>query len=98
MKLSPLFYAYKCLDSIIRNGAYSGIELNRFLNTADKNEKALITRIVYGVLDKQIELDYIIHLYAKKIKPSIMPAIEIGVYMLKYMNIPDYAVVNETVN
>ncbi|MEG1710943.1 MAG: 16S rRNA (cytosine(967)-C(5))-methyltransferase RsmB [Clostridia bacterium] len=97
MTLTPLYYTYKCLDSIIRQGAFSGIELNKYLTNAKTSDKPMITKLVYGVLDKDIELRYIINNYTEKVKPSIMPILEIGVYLLKYMNIKDYAAVNETV-
>lgn len=97
MTLTPFYYAYKCLDSIYRKGAYSGIELNRYLNNASVNDRPLISKLVYGVLDRDIELEYIIGLFTQKVKPAIMPVLKIGVYALFYLDIPDYAVVSETV-
>lgn len=97
MKLTPLYFAYKCLDNIYRIGAYSGIELNKYINNAAPNDKAVISKLVYGVLDKDIELSYIIKRFTVKVKPSVMPVLKLGVYEIKYMDLPDYATVNECV-
>lgn len=97
MTLTSFYYAYKCLDSIYRKGAYSGIELNRYLNNAPKEDRALISKLVYGVLDRDIELEYVISLYAKSVKPALKPVLKIGIYALLHLNMPDYAVVSESV-
>lgn len=89
--------AYQCLDNIFRGGAFSGIELNAALNAADKADRPLITKLVYGVLDKNIELEYNLGLFADKIKPSLSPLLKIGAYALEYLAMPPYAVINECV-
>lgn len=89
--------SWKCLDKIFSDKAFSGIELNNTLSSVMPQDKALITKIVYGVLDTNIELEYIIDAYAQKVKPTIYTLLKIGVYCLKYLSIPKYAVLNDIV-
>ena len=96
--IDALNFAYECLSSIYREKSFSSITLNETLNKTSKDDKKLVTKIVYGVLDKDIELDYIINKFTSSVKPAILPIIKIGVYCLKYLSIPDYALVNECVN
>ncbi len=84
-------------------------KLDRLLNGAlDKNvlmegrEKAQIRRLVYGIVERRITLDYIIGLYAKvkggKIKPPIRRILRMGTYEILYMEgVPDAAACNEAV-
>ena len=45
----------------IYGGAYSSIELNRELRgIADERDRGYVSRLFYGVLDKSVQLDYII--------------------------------------
>lgn len=90
-------YSYNCLNEIYKNKAYSEIALNNCLLGANAKDKPLITKIVYGVLDNSANIDYIISQFAKSIKPSARLALRIGVYCLNYLSIPNYAVINDTV-
>lgn len=87
--------SYTALDEVFRNGAFSGITLNNVLLGSKSSDKALTTKIVYGVLDTNLELEYVISQYAVKVKPSLMTTLKIGVYCLKYLSIPVYAVIND---
>ncbi len=91
----PFLNAYVCLNEIFRSKAFSTIQLNNTLIGCKNADKALTTKIVYGVLDTNIELEYIIENFAKKIKPVIKIILKIGVYCLKYLSIPVYAVIND---
>lgn len=93
------------LLSITRDGQYSHIALKNVLDTyqyLDKKERAFITRVVDGTLERMIELDYIINQFSKvkvnKMKPVIRTIMRSSVYQLKYMDsVPDRAVCNEAV-
>ena len=93
------------LLSITRDGPYSHIALKNVLDTyqyLDKKERAFITRVVDGTLERMIELDYIINQFSKvkvnKMKPVIRTIMRSSVYQLKYMDsVPDSAVCNEAV-
>lgn len=68
----------------------------------DKQQRAFVTRLYQGTLERQIELDYIINLYSKtpvnKMKPVIRGILRMAVYQIKYMDsVPESAVCNEAV-
>lgn len=96
------------LDTLLlidRDGEYSHIALKQVLDKyqyLDKKERAFITRVVNGTLERMIELDHIIHSFSKvkvnKMKPVIRMILRSGVYQIKYMDaVPDSAVCNEAV-
>jgi len=89
--------SYKCIDNIYRKKSFSGQELNKFLSDLPSDERPLTTKLVYGVIDKNIELSYIIKQYAKSVKPAILPVLQIGVYCFLYLSIPNAVAVNECV-
>lgn len=67
-----------------------------------KQDRALVSRLVTGCVERQITLDYDINRFSKikvtKMKPIIRNILRMGVYQLKYMTqIPDSAVCNEAV-
>lgn len=93
------------LLAVTRDGEYSHIALRNVLENyqyLDKAERAFITRVVEGTLERMLELDYIINQFSKvkvnKMKPVIRTILRSSVYQLKYMDrIPDSAVCNEAV-
>lgn len=90
---------------VTRDGQYSHIALNQVLEKyqyLDKSDRAFITRVVEGTLERMIELDYITDQFSKvkvkKMKPVIQAIIRSAVYQLKYMDsVPDRAVCSEAV-
>lgn len=53
---------------ITRDGEYSHIALKNVLDKyqyLEKRERAFITRVVEGTLERQIEIDYIINQFSK---------------------------------
>lgn len=96
--------AVNILISVIENGAYSNITVKKELSVGDmsREDKALASKLVYGVLDRKITLDYIISKYVRtkpeKIKPKTLNALRIALYQLIFMDkIPASAAVNESV-
>ena len=85
---------------------YSHIALRNVLDKyryLPKQDRAFITRVTEGTLERMIELDYIINQFSKtkvnKMKPVIRNILRMGVYQLKYMDsVPDRAACNEAVN
>jgi len=93
------------LLSITRDGEYSHIALRRVLDKygyLEKKERAFITRVTEGTLERMLELDFIINQFSKvpvnKMKPVIRTIIRSAVYQMKYMDsVPNSAVCNEAV-
>ncbi len=92
-----LFYdCYRILSEVYKNGAY----LKQAINSVDIEElnRAKTTKICYGVLDKDITLNYYIaDLCAKSPKTSIKILLKIGIYSIKYLNKKPYAVIDAIV-
>lgn len=87
------------------NGAYSNIALDSMLKSVDYSDrdKAFVSRLFYGILERKLTLEYIISMYSDKplhkLDNIIVNILKIGLYQLKYMDsVPDNAAVNETVN
>ena len=77
--------------------------LGKLGNSKEDNvEKAFITRLSQGTVEKKITLDYIIDEFSKtktkKMKPFIRNLLRMSVYQIMYMDsVPDSAVCNEAV-
>ena len=86
--------SYNALSKIFKEKTYSSQAL------FSEKISPLSSRIILGVLEKNIYLTYIINsLCDKEPKENITLILKIGSYMLLYLdNIPDYAIVNECVN
>lgn len=93
------------LMEINENGGYSHLTINNALKKfqyLDKQDRAFITRLSQGTVEKLIYLDYVIDLYSKvcvkKMKPLIRNLMRMSVYQILFMdNVPDSAVCNEAV-
>ncbi len=90
--------AYDILDKVFRDGAYSNVLLTEVLDKADN--RALLTKLVYGTLEKNITLEYYIsELCNNKPNKKISTILKLGLFMQKFMDsIPPYVIVNEMVN
>ena len=67
-----------------------------------KQDRAFVTRLVEGVTEYQVRLDYVIDSYStkkvNKCKPLIRCVLRMGVYQMLYMDsVPDEAACNECV-
>lgn len=97
--------ALAALLEITEKGAYSHNVLRDVLGKyqyLDKRERAFLTRVVEGTLERQMEIDYILDQFSKirtnRMKPVIRGILRISVYQLKYMDsVPDRAVCSEAV-
>ena len=93
------------LLAVTRDGAFSHIAIRDVLDKyryLPKQDRAFITRLSQGTIERMIELDAIINQFSKtkvkKMKPVIAAILRSGVYQLKYMDsVPDSAVCNEAV-
>jgi 16S rRNA (cytosine967-C5)-methyltransferase len=90
---------------VMEHDRYSHLVLRDVLDKyayLEKQERAFLTRLVEGTIERAVELDYILDLYAKvkvkKMKPLIRNLLRMSVYQLRYMaSVPDSAVCNEAV-
>lgn len=96
--------ALRLLYSIERDGAYSALILNNSIkeNKLSITDASFLSALVYGVLERQITLDYIIAQYSKiplkKTDLKTKLILRLGVYQLLFMDkVPDSAAVNESV-
>ncbi len=88
--------SFHVLRDVYVNKAFSAIALNKQLCNCKNQDKALVTKIVYGVLDNDLRLEYIISRYVRKMpKGDVLLYLKIGVYCLSDLSMPVYAVVND---
>jgi len=91
------------LAETLEKGAFSHIVINETFNsmTLSRQERAFISRLYLGVLEKLIYIDYVINGCASvrtvKMKPVILNILRIGVYQLLFMDgVPDFAAISES--
>lgn len=97
-----------CLDilsSVMDDGIYCNTALHECLNqnpALDIKERAFLSILSEGVVERCIEMDYIIDKFSSKpvdrLKPVIRNILRMAVYQIMYMDqVPDSATVNEAV-
>lgn len=96
--------AAEALLRVETSGGYSNIVLDRLLQSdgTPARERAFISALFYGVLEKRIPLDDAIGKYsslsAEKIDPLVSQLLRIAVYQIVYMDsVPESAAVHESV-
>lgn len=96
--------ALKILLKIEQEGAYSNIALNNGIKQDNLKgvEASFCSALVYGVLERRIQLDFIIRQYTnirlKKIETEVLEILRMAVLQLLFMDkIPESAAVNESV-
>ena len=96
--------AFEILLKIEKDKAYSNLAIDSAVKAfcPDSTDCAFISRLVYGVTERKITLDYIIEANLnqplKKIKKEVLVILRLGVYQLLYSDkIPQSAAVNESV-
>ncbi len=97
--------ALDMLLAIDRDGQYSHLVLRDVLDKyqyLSKQERAFLTRLTEGTIERMLTLDYVIDQFSKtkvkKMKPLIRELMRLSVYQIMYMDgVPDSAVCNEAV-
>ena len=97
-----------CLDALLQveeNEGYSNIVLDKALRAAalEPRDSALASTLFYGVLEKELTLDYVIAQFLKnpnqKLENGTAMLLRMAVYQILYLDrIPDSAAVNESVS
>lgn len=92
-------WVFKALDSVINQGTYSNLYLQKNLHQVEKAQRPAATRIFYGTLQNYGFCTYVWKQFAKKRTPADMEVLlSMSVYQLLFMDsLPDYAVINEAV-
>lgn len=90
------------LNSLVRI-IYQDKKSNEEINYLEKkvSNLAYATKIIYGVLENKIYLDYIIgklsKIKLKKIHKNVLTILEIGIYNIHFLETKDYATVDKLV-
>ena len=94
------YIAFEVLYDILSGGAYSNIAVDNALDKVNAKDKAFVSSIVYGVIERKITLDYLINCFlTSKAKPKVMIILYIGAYQLYFMDkVPSSAAINTSVN
>ena len=90
--------AVQALLQIDRAGGYSNIVLEERLSHTElpAADRGLLTRLVYGVVERRLTLDYCLNRVSstpvKQMEPTVREILRVGAYQLLYMTrIPAYA-------
>lgn len=101
-KMIPRKAAVLSLNSSIKNGKYTNLELDAAIKKYgfEDKDKAFFTRLFYGTVEKKITLDYIINSLSsvkmQEIEPLVLCILETGLYQVFFMDrVPDSAACNE---
>ena len=104
MKISARATALRVLVSCRTNGAWADAALKAQLSRDGLSgpDAALCSRIVYGVMQNRMLLDFYIGAYCTQkpehLQPPLLDILRIGAYQILYLDkIPDSAAVNESV-
>lgn len=94
--LNYLYDCYQILTKVYSEGAYFKQALNE--TPIEENNRALVVKTCYGVLDKDIELSYYIKkLCDKSPKLAVRTILKISMYAIKYLDKKEYAVTQNAV-
>lgn len=99
--------ALEALLEILEHGKLCHLVMGQLLRKyqyLEKQDRAFLSRLVEGTIERMITLDYVLNQYSKKVpvrkmKPMIRTLLRMGSYQILYMDrVPDSAVCNEMVN
>lgn len=96
--------AFLSLQKVRGSGRYANIELSGSLDRFSLSdvEKTFYTALFYGVIEREITLDYLISQFSDRkiddLDRDVRTILQIGLYQLAYMDkVPESAAVNESV-
>ena len=94
--------AYNLIRDWDESGEYPNLALKNALRTVgEERDRRFISAIVYGVVEKKITLDHFIQKCSsrpfEKISSAILNALRMGVYQMFYLDVPESAACNTTV-
>lgn len=95
--------AYLILLKIEKDKAYSNLALDSAVRecSPDSADRAFISRLVYGVIERKITLDYAFSRYIKsfsRLSPQALTILRLGTYQILFLDkVPTSAAVDESV-
>ena len=96
--------AVRALLTVQEQGGYSNVVLDELLESTalSAKDRALASRLLYGVTERRLTLDYLLNQTAstpvKKMAPAVREILRVGVYQLVYMDkTPAFAAIDEAV-
>lgn len=97
--------AVTALLRIQEQGGYSNIVLDELLErlTLSPTERAMTARLVYGVTERRLTIDYLLNKLSstpvKQMSPAVREILRVGVYQLRFTDgVPAFAAINECVS
>lgn len=101
---STRYVSYKIIYDTKYNNKFSNLQINKYLKNSEFSyqDRGFITAIVYGVLSRIFQLDFMIRKLSKipfrNISKKTLVILEMSLYQKYFMNVDaDYAIVNEAV-
>lgn len=98
--MTDLELIFNSLSNIVYKDKKSNDEINYLSNKA--SNLSYITKVIYGVLENKIYLDYMIDKLSKiklrKIHKNVLLILEIGIYNIHFLETKDYATVDKLVD
>ena len=101
---NPRQTAFDALMKTYRDEAFSNLALDGILSKSDLDtrDKSFVSNLFYGVIERQLTIDYQLSIYLskplKKLKPEVLTIMRMGAYQLLFMDkVPDSAAVNESI-
>ena len=93
--------ALEAINKITQNNGYSNVVVNETLSKFEmsKEDRAFFTNLVYGTIQNLITIEFYLEPYinGKKTKPWIKNLLNMSVYQLLFLDIPEYAILDEAV-
>lgn len=90
------------LIQILHQDGFTNLVVSHTLSstTFTEHEKKLYTKLVYGVVEHKMKLDYQLQpfIQGKRVKPYLKNALRVGAYGLDYLEVKDYFLVNALVD
>jgi 16S rRNA (cytosine967-C5)-methyltransferase len=94
--------AYAVVRRVFEDGAFADRALHGEATGLAPRDRALATRLAYGVVQRKATLDHVIAALANrpidKLEPAVLAALRLGVFQLAFMDrVPAHAAVTESV-
>ncbi len=96
--------AYGVIRRVFEEGAYADRALHGEARRHDLSprDRALATRLAYGVVQRRATLDHVIERLARrppnKLEPAVLAALRLGVFQIAFLDrVPNHAAVGESV-